>query len=41
MTSEESQARWICYPMCDKKKCDRGTDDCDVKRYLENKEKAQ
>ena len=25
--------------MCDKKKCDKGADDCDVKRYLENKEK--
>jgi hypothetical protein len=23
--------------MCDKKRCERGADDCDVKRYLKNK----
>jgi hypothetical protein len=22
MTSEEARARWICCPMCDKKKCE-------------------
>ena len=37
MTNEESRARWICCPMCDKKKCDRKADDCDVKTYLESK----
>ena len=37
MTSEEAKARWICCPMCDKKKCDRKADDCDVKIYLESK----
>lgn len=37
MTSEESNARRICCPMCDKDKCDRGADDCDVKKYLKNK----
>lgn len=33
----EARARWICCPMCDKKKCDRTANDCDVKLYLENK----
>lgn len=37
MTNKEVRARWVCCPMCDKKKCDRRADDCDVKRYLENK----
>lgn len=37
MTSEEAVARWICCPMCDKKKCERSSDDCDVKNYLKNK----
>ena len=37
MTNEESRARWICCPMCDKKKCDRKADDYDVKIYLESK----
>lgn len=37
MTSEESNARRICCPMCDKNKCDREADDCDVERYLKNK----
>lgn len=37
MTSEESNARWTCCPMCDKRKCDREADDCDVKAYLKNK----
>lgn len=37
MTREESNARRICCPMCDKNKCDREADDCDVERYLENK----
>lgn len=31
----EARARWICCPMCDKKKCDRTANDCDVKLYLE------
>lgn len=33
----EARARWVCCPMCDKKKCDRTADDCDVKIYLKNK----
>lgn len=37
MTREEAKARWICCPMCDKEKCERHADDCDVKRYLKNK----
>ena len=37
MTREESNTRRICCPMCDKKKCDREADDCDVKRYLKNR----
>ena len=32
----EARARWVCCPMCDKKKCDRTADDCDVKLYLES-----
>lgn len=39
MTIDEANARWICCPMCDKKKCEREADDCDVKRCLENKSK--
>ena len=31
MTIEESDARWICCP-----KCEREANDCDVKQYLEN-----
>ena len=34
----EARARWICCPMCDKKKCDRTADDCDVKLYLKDKD---
>ena len=34
---DEARARWICCPMCDKKKCEREADDCDVKNYLKNK----
>lgn len=34
MTKEEAKARWICCPMCDKTKCEREADDCDVKKYL-------
>ena len=37
MTKEEARARWICCPMCDKKKCEREADDCDVKIYLRDK----
>lgn len=37
MTNEEARARWICCPMCDKKKCERTADDCDVEIYLKNK----
>ena len=37
MTEDEAKARWICCPMCDKERCERGADDCDVKRYLKNK----
>ena len=39
MTKEETQARWICCPMCDKKKCERQAEDCDVKIYLRHKKK--
>lgn len=38
MTKDESKARWICCPMCDKPKCERYVDDCDVKRYLQKQE---
>jgi hypothetical protein len=38
MTGEEARARWICCPMCDKKKCERYADDCDVKIFLKEKE---
>jgi hypothetical protein len=38
MTREEARARWICCPMCDKKKCERYADDCDVKLFLKEKE---
>ena len=37
MTRDEAKARWICCPMCDKEKCERTSDDCDVKNYLKNK----
>lgn len=37
MINEEAQARWICCPMCDKHKCERQAEDCDVKMYLRNK----
>jgi len=33
----EATARWICCPTCDKKKCEREADDCDVKIYLKSK----
>ena len=41
MTREEADARMICCPLCDKKKCDREADDCDVKQYLENKAESE
>ena len=41
MTSEEARARWICCPLCDKKKCERSSDDCDVKNYLKNKAESK
>lgn len=41
MTREEADARWICCPMCDKKKCEREADDCDVKIYLKNKAESE
>lgn len=37
VTEDEAKARWICCPFCDKERCERGADDCDVKRYLKNK----
>lgn len=37
MINEEARARWICCPMCDKHKCERQAEDCDVKMYLRNK----
>ena len=33
MTREEARARWICCPMCDKKKCKREADDCDINNF--------
>jgi hypothetical protein len=27
--------------MCDKKRCERGADDCDVKRYLKSKAESE
>ena len=41
MTKEEARARWICCPMCDKKKCEREADDCDVKIYLKDKAESE
>ena len=37
MTNEESRAQWICCLICDKKKCGKKANDCDVKKCLENK----
>ena len=31
----------VCCPMCDKEKCERGADDCDVKKYLKNKSESE
>ncbi len=41
MTNKEARARWVCCPMCDKKKCERAAADCDVQTYLKNKNKAE
>ena len=41
MTKEEANARQICCPLCDKKKCEREAHDCDVKNYLKNKSKKE
>ena len=41
MTNEEIHARWICCPMCDKEKCERKADDCDVNIYLRNKAESE
>ena len=41
MSREEAKARRICCPMCDKEKCEREADDCDVKTYLKNKEESE
>lgn len=41
MTKEEAYARWICCPMCDKKKCEREANDCDVKIYLKNNAESE
>ena len=38
MTEDEAKARWICCPLCDKERCERGADDCDVKKYLQRQE---
>lgn len=34
---EEKRAMWIFCPTCDKEKCERDADDCDVKRILMKK----
>lgn len=36
LVSREINARWICCPFCDKKKCEREADDCDVKIFLKD-----
>ena len=41
MTDKEARARWICCPMCDKKKCERSASDCDVQIYLKNKNSTE
>lgn len=41
MTREEARARWICCPLCDKKKCERNADDCDVNIHLKNKAESE
>lgn len=41
LIEEESRARWICCPMCDKNKCERAASDCDVEIYLKNKNNAE
>ena len=41
MTIEEARARRICCPMCDKKKCERNADDCDVNIHLKNKAESE
>jgi hypothetical protein len=41
MTKDEAKARWICCPMCDKERCERGADDCDVKRYMQGKAESE
>ena len=41
MTKEETRARWICCPMCDKTKCERAAADCDVAIYLKNKAETE
>jgi hypothetical protein len=41
MNRDEAIARWICCPLCDKKKCERSSDDCDVKNYLKNKAESE
>lgn len=41
MTREEIKVKWICCPMCDKERCERKADDCDVKRYLKNKAESE
>lgn len=41
MTIEEARARWICCPLCDKKKCERSSDDCDVNIHLKNKAESE
>lgn len=41
MTSKEANARRICCPLCDKKKCEREANDCDVKIYLKEKSESE
>jgi hypothetical protein len=41
MTGDEAKARWICCPMCDKERCERGADDCDVKKYIQDKAESE
>jgi hypothetical protein len=41
MTGDEAKARWVCCPLCDKERCERYADDCDVKRYMQGKAESE
>jgi uncharacterized Fe-S cluster-containing protein len=31
----------VCCPLCDKERCERYADDCDVKRYMQGKAESE